>query len=173
MITFQPLAMLEALHRHTVAFVVVGAWAVEAQGIHRSQPTMDLDITPQRTQENLDRLSAALDELDMRIRSDAVVGGLPFDHDGESLARATVWNLTSAFGDLDLACTPAGFPNGYDDLIATSVEVDLDMALPPLHIRVAAVADVIRSKQQAGRPKDLTALPEIIQQARALGLYRG
>ena len=57
--------------------------------------------------------------------------------------------------------------------MATSVEVDLDMALPPIQIRVASVADVIRSKQQAGRPKDLTALPEIIQQARVLGLYEG
>jgi len=37
-------------------------------------------------------------------------------------------------------------------------------------IRVAAVADVIRSKRLAGRDKDVRALPEIVEQARKLGL---
>lgn len=159
--------ILEALNRHGVDYVVIGAWAVEAQGIVRSNPTRDVDVSPRAEPANLDRLSSALTELRARIRTTAVPEGLVFDHDGASLGRSTMWNLVCPAGELDLAFAPAGFANGYADFIQSAVIVELPGGL---QIRVAAVADVIRSKRLAGRDKDVRALPEIIEQARKLGL---
>jgi hypothetical protein len=41
------------------------------------------------------------------------------DTDGV-LAQATVWNLRTAHGKLDLTVTPSGFPQGYAQLIASA-----------------------------------------------------
>ena len=159
--------ILEALNRHGVDYVVIGAWAVEAQGIVRSNPTRVVDVSPRVERANLDRLSSALTELGARIRTTALPEGLAFDHDGASLGRSIMWNLVCPAGEFDLAFAPAGFTNGYADLIGTAVTVELAGGL---RIRVAAVADVIRSKRLAGRDKDVRALPEIVEQARKLGL---
>lgn len=66
-------------------------------------------------------------------------------------------NLRTAHGDLDLTFTPAGFPAGYDDLIGQSTQ----HLVAGLTVRVAALADIIASKTEAGRQKDLFALPEL------------
>ena len=159
--------ILETLNRHGVEYLVIGAWAVEAQGIRRTTPTRDVDVTPRTGLDNLARLSAAIRELGARIRVAGVAGGLPFDHDASSLARSTTWNLVCPAGEFDLAFAPAGFEGGYDDLTERAVGVELPGGV---RVRVAAVADVIRSKRLAGREKDVLALPEIIEQARRLGL---
>ena len=79
-------AILEVLNRHAVEYVVIGAFAAIAQ--HAPIPaTRDIDLTPSASSENLSRLSAALHELDARIRADGAPVGLPFDHDGPSLGR--------------------------------------------------------------------------------------
>ena len=51
------------LSRHGVEFVIIGAFAAElhAAPIPRTQ---DVDVTPKASQENLARLSAALQELE-------------------------------------------------------------------------------------------------------------
>jgi hypothetical protein len=74
-------AIVDVLNRHHVKFVVIGAFAAIAQ--HAPIPaTRDIDLTPDSSLENLTRLSAALMELEARIRTDAVDEGLPFNHDG-------------------------------------------------------------------------------------------
>jgi len=160
-------AILDALNRHGVEYVVIGAWAVEAQGIVRSNPTRDVDVTPRRTAVNLRRLSDTLRELGARIRTVGATEGLPFDHDGSSLARSEMWNLICPAGEFDISFAPSGFGRGYDDLAANALLVELPGGL---RVRVAAVRDVIESKRAAGREKDITALPEIISEARRLGL---
>lgn len=159
--------ILQVLNRHGLEYVVIGAWSVEAQGITRSNPTRDVDITPRAAKENLARLSEALGELAARIRTVGVPDGLAFDHDATSLGRSTTWNLQCPAGEFDIAFAPAGFAGGYDELIERAVTVELAGSV---FVKVAAVADVVRSKQLAGREKDLVALPEIIDQARRLGL---
>jgi hypothetical protein len=102
----------------------------------------------------LARLSSALEELDARIRVDGIEGGLPFDHDARSLGSMDVINLVTNHGDFDVTFHPSGvssFSEWYDH--AGDVE-----ALR-LHFRLAALADVIRSKGAAGRPKDQIAVP--------------
>lgn len=159
--------ILDTLNRCGVEYIVIGAWAVEAQGIVRSNPTRDIDLTPRATTANLTRLSTAIHELGARIRTDAVPEGLAFDHDGASLARSHIWNLVCPAGELDLSFSPSGFARGYEDLDAGAVLVDLG---DDVRVRVAAVRDVVESKRRAGREKDVTALPEIITEARRLGL---
>ena len=98
--------LLEVLHRHGVEFVLIGGLA----SVHWGSPfiTRDLDITPQRSQENLDRLSSALTELEASIRVDAEPEGIPFSHTGSSLGESLVWNLRTSYGDLDISFVPSG-----------------------------------------------------------------
>jgi hypothetical protein len=59
-------AVLGALERRGVKFVLIGGMAGVVHG--SPFPTEDIDITPERSQENLARLSSALTDLDARVR---------------------------------------------------------------------------------------------------------
>jgi hypothetical protein len=146
--------ILETLERHRVRFIVIGGLAT----IHWGSPfpTEDVDITPERSAENLDRLSSALTELDARIRTHTVTDGLPFAHTGSSLADAAMWNLTTAHGDLDISFVPNG-TTGYEDLIRAARRE----SILGVEVSIAALADIIRSKQAANRPKDQRVLPTL------------
>lgn len=147
-------AILEVLVRHGVRFVLIGGLASIYWG--SPFPTEDIDITPDRERDNLDRLSAALTELGARIRTSAVPEGLPFAHTGASLADAGVWNLVTAHGELDISFVPNG-TTGFDDLSRDAS----DERLYGVEVRIASLADVIRSKQAANRPKDQRVLPTL------------
>ena len=152
---FDPVGIIEVLSGHGVEFVIIGAFAAElhAAPIPRTQ---DVDVTPSASQENLARLSTALEELEARVRTTAVPEGLPFSHDAASLARGAVWNLTTNAGDLDISFQPSG-TEGYADLMGGAVIVDVGGN----QVAVAALSDVIRSKRAAGRPKDAATLPAL------------
>lgn len=154
MADFRPAEILAVLAAHRVRFVLVGGMAAALHG--SEHVTFDVDITPDLARNNLERLSNALTELGARIRTDAVDGGLPFDHSGESLRRANVWNLVTPLGELDLTMVPSG-TDGYDDLSRDAVHI----AIMGVDTVVASLADVIRSKEAAGRPKDHLALPNL------------
>ncbi len=152
MVDFRPERILEVLAAHGVEYVMIGGLAAAVHG--SDLVTGDLDITPAASDANLARLSAALDELGARIRTDDEPEGLPFAHDARSLARGTVWNLVTDAGDLDLAMMPSG-TRGYDDLRRGAIAIDI----LGVATRVASLADIIRSKEAAGREKDRAALP--------------
>jgi hypothetical protein len=148
--------ILSILNKHGVLYIVIGAFAAISQ--HAPiPPTRDIDFTPETSRANLDRLSAALKELNARIRTDTVRGGLAFDHDGASLANATVWNLICPDGEFDLSFQPAAFAGGYSDLAPQAQR----MSVGGVEVLVASLGDVIRSKEAAGRPKDLRVLPTL------------
>jgi hypothetical protein len=98
--------ILAVLERHGVAYLVVGGYAARMRGSTR--PTRDVDVTPATTRENLDRLAAALRELDAHVRTDAVPEGLPFSTSGEALAGHRMLNLQTRHGELNLTIRPAG-----------------------------------------------------------------
>ncbi len=150
--TFDPTAILAVLRDHRVRFVLIGGIAAAIHG--SPYVTTDVDVTPQIGAENLQRLSTALRVLDARIRTEGVPDGLPFSHDGESLARGSIWNLTTGHGDLDVVLVPAG-TSGYDDLARDAV----DLEILGVSVRVASLADVVRSKAAAGREKDRLQVP--------------
>ena len=147
-------AIVDVLNRHGVKYVVIGAFAAIAQSAP-IQATRDIDLTPDSSPDNLARLSTALKELQARIRTDAVPEGLPFDHDGRSLATSSVWNLICSYGEFDISFTPSGFAGGYEELLLRARPVRVDT----VDTMVADLSDVIRSKEAAGRAKDLQVLP--------------
>lgn len=143
--------ILAALHRHGVDFVLIGGFAAAAQG--SPIPTSDVDVVPATERDNYARLSAALTELDAKVRAQGA-DPLPFSHDADSLAAVQVWNLTTRYGDLGITAKPSG-TQGYDDLKRDAIEVHL-RGVP---VKLASLADIVRSKEAAGRDKDRRALP--------------
>lgn len=146
-------AIIAALQKHGVRFVVIGGVAAIAHG--SPLPTEDVDVTPDRAPDNLEPLVAALNELDAKLRTEA--GGVAFPIDPRMLAGAEMWTLTTRSGDLDLVFDPPG-TRGYDDLRRGAVALDLGSGAPVL---VAALPDVIRSKEASNREKDRTQLPAL------------
>ena len=149
-------AIIAVLNRHRVRYVVIGAFAAIAQQAP-IDPTRDIDLTPDEEPENLRRLSKALKELGARIRTSDVPEGRPFDHDANSLGRATVWNLVCPLGEFDISFRPSGFDAGYSQLAARAHRMTVD----GVQVLIADLEDVIRSKEAAGRPKDLRVLPAL------------
>lgn len=142
-----PERLLTTLAKHGVRFVLIGALAARLHGFPRV--TADAAITPARDPENLERLARALRDLDARIYTDSVPDGLPFDCSPQMLARADVWNLTTAAGRLDLAFQPSG-TRGYDDLALNAARFEIYGS----ELLAARLEDIIRSKDAAGRPQD-------------------
>ena len=144
---FDPERIITTLARHHVKYVLIGAVAARLQGFPRM--TADADITPARDSDNLQRLAAALRELEARVYTESVPEGLAFDCSPQSLARADLWNLVTAAGRLDVAFMPSG-TNGYDDLIRHAVRFDVFGAT----LDAASLEDIVRSKEAADRPQD-------------------
>jgi hypothetical protein len=149
-----PAAIVAALNRHQVRYVIIGAFAAIAQQAP-IPATRDIDLTPDASQENLAGLSQALTDLRARIRTEAAPDGLPFTHDATSLAAAEVWNLVCADGEFDISFHPSGFAGGYAQLAVNAHR----LRVGDVEVVVADLADVIQSKESAGRPKDLRVLP--------------
>lgn len=149
-----PAAIVAALNRHQVRYVIIGAFAAIAQQAP-IPATRDIDLTPDTSQDNLALLSQALTDLGAKIRTAAVPEGLPFSHDATSLAAAEVWNLVCADGEFDISFHPSGFAGGYAQLAVNARR----LRVGDIEVVVADLADVIRSKETAGRPKDLRVLP--------------
>lgn len=144
---FDPERIVTVLARHGVRYVLIGALAARLQGFPRL--TADADIAPARDADNLEKLAAALRELEARIYTERVPEGLPFDCSAAMLARAEIWNLVTAAGRLDVAFRPAGFA-GYEDLKKNAVRYEVFGA----ELDAASLRDIIRSKEAADRPQD-------------------
>jgi len=152
---FDPVSLLRTLNEHQVRFVLIGGIAARLRGAPLL--TEDLDITPESSPDNLQRLCDALRSLDARLRTATDPEGIPFPLDPTMLAANQSWTLVTSAGDLDLVFQPAG-TQGYEDLVRSSDPVAVTEE-GTLTIEVAALADVIRSKEAAGRDKDRAALP--------------
>jgi hypothetical protein len=147
-----PICLFAALREHHVEYVLIGGLAAVLHG--STVMTNEADIVPSPSEDNLDCLSAALTALDARIRSDRDPDGVPFAPHPALLGSVSTLNMTTRCGDLDLAFSPAGLSD-YDALVEHSVAMDID----DYRVRVASLADIIRSKTKADRPRDRAVLP--------------
>jgi hypothetical protein len=155
---FDPVLMLTVLREAGVRFVLVGGMAAILHG--DVGVTIDLDVVPERGPGNLDRLARALRSLEARIRREGAPEGLGFDCSEaffRNLPPDSILSLTTSVGDLDLTFCPSG-TEGYADLRRDAVEIE---AADGVQVLVASLADVIRSKEAAGREKDRLALPRL------------
>ena len=143
---FDPFALLKVLQAHQVQFLLIGGIA----GVLHGSPSMtnDLDICHSPDKGNLQRLAAALVELNARSRG--APDDVPFLLDAQTLAAGGNFAFSTSAGALDCLAFPSG-SNGYDELVANAVSMDLD----GLDVKVVALNDLIRMKRAAGRPKDL------------------
>jgi len=139
---------LETLARHGVELVVVGGVAAVLNGAPIS--TLDLDIVHARSQENLDRLLAALTELDARYRD---LTGRILRPERSALAGEGHHLLITSCGPLDVL-GQIGDRLGYEDLLPETVE----RVLGAYSFRVLDLGALIRTKEQAGRDKDRAVL---------------
>ncbi len=161
---FDATGIISVLNRHGVRYVIIGAFAAIAQQAPIA-PTRDIDLTPDDDEDNRRRLSAALKELTACVRTDSLDAGIPFDHDAASQRHAAMWNLVCRYGELDISFRPSGFEGGYMELAARAHRMLVD----GVEVSVADLDDVIRSKEAAGRPKDVQVLPALYRHSRARG----
>jgi hypothetical protein len=151
-IPFEPAPMFGALAGNRVDYVLIGGMAAIFHGAPAF--TGDVDICPSRAQENLERLAAALVELEARIRTAGepvatrITAGL--------LERMAMVNTVTPYGLFDISFEPAA-TGGYEDLVTRAVT----HSMAGVAIRVASLDDVIRSKETANREKDRLWLPTL------------
>jgi hypothetical protein len=148
-------ALLEALNKRRVRFVVIGGVAVGAHGYVRG--TEDLDLVPDPDPANLQRLTDALDELDSTLPT---VEERPFDPttDAKVIRRGGNVTTMTRFGGLDIVQRARGVPT-YSQLAADAVESEL-FGIP---VTVCSLSRLRDMKQTQGREQDradLANLPE-------------
>jgi hypothetical protein len=73
------------------------------------------------------------------------------------LGGAEIWNLVCELGEFDISFRPAAFDSGYAALAPRAHRLSVEGVI----VLVADLDDVIRSKEAAGRPKDLQVLPAL------------
>lgn len=139
---------LSALARNQVRFIVVGGVAAVLHGAPIS--TFDLDIVHARDADNIDRLMAALVELDACYRDQT---GRRLPPVRSHLEGAGHNLLSTKFGPLDVLGT-IGAAHDYDSLVKETVELPLD----DFAIRVLGLPALIRIKEETARDKDRAVL---------------
>jgi len=156
-------AIIETLRSHGVRFVVIGGFAIQLHQVPGVGRTADLDVTPDRKRKNLEKLAAALAALDARLRGAGLPDeGMPVEWHADLLERMDLaLNLITTFGPLDIALRPSG-TDGYIDLVRNAEEIPLGGTVA----LTASLADIVRSKEAAGRPKDNLALPVLLEHLR-------
>lgn len=160
---FRPLDIVriaKTLRRCDVKYVVIGGIAAVAHGL--PWQTDDIDICPAASTDNLRRLAEALTDLDARLRAEGLgPGGMKIQLDEKTWKFTPTMTFTTAAGPLDINLRPDG-TDGYRDLIRAAESREVE----GVAILVAALEDVARSKEAAGRPKDLERLPELLRAIR-------
>jgi len=147
------------LDAHKVEYVVIGGIAVQVYGHVRM--TNDIDLIPSPTAQNLERLAAALRELEARVLNQ---GSEHLEIDAQMLPRATLWQLATPHGDIDvLHDAPGAAP--FSRLRERALLITLDDHPIP----IASRDDLIKMKRAAGRAVDLddiAALTELEHRGR-------
>lgn len=152
--------LIKVLARHEVDYVVIGGVATQVHGHRRT--TMDLDLTPDPDPENLNRLGAALAELEARPAEPGFEGADISTVDPERLAiAAIVPPLLTRHGQVHVLKEPKG-GRTFDQLRKAALVVDLDGS----EVAIVSLDDLIRMKRAAGRPSDLDDIAALTEAER-------
>jgi len=148
--SFAPERIFSALGEAGVDYVTVGGIAVMAHGVVRA--TLDIDLIPAGSPENLRRLANALRAL----------RGVPHGEPGtpvtaQLLARDANMRFDTSAGQVDVLAS-AAYGDLYPDLRARAEVISLE----DVEVIVASRADLIRLKAGTGRDRDLLDIGDLL-----------
>ncbi len=132
-------AILRTLAEFGVDYVLIGGLAVQTHGHPRT--TQDLDLIPEPSTRNLERLRGALSALGARPV------GAP-EPEPTEIPPKGVLELDTDAGGVDIHLDPPGAAP-YPALRARALEIDVDGVVP-----VAGLDDLISMKRASGRAID-------------------
>lgn len=152
--------ILSTLQRHGVEFAVVGGVAAVLHGAPVT--TFDLDALIRVSDDNADRLLAALAELNARYRGHSP----PLHPSREDILAGGHLLLMTDAGPLDVRGF-IGRWQRYEDLMHSFVSIPFEGKA----FALLGLGELIRQKRELGRDKDLPALRmlEALQQELARG----
>ena len=157
---FDPYAILAALDRQRVTYILIGGFARVIQGAE--ELTHGLDLTPSLRPENLRRLTLALNDLGAeRLDCKKLV------LEESTIRQEPILELRSPAGEIKLVPEPAGTRRGYHDLRRAASREPIGRGLRP---SVASLGDLARMLAALDRERDL---PQLRQLRQLLELERG
>jgi hypothetical protein len=157
---FEPDELLLALTNAQVEFIVIGGVAVSVHGFVRA--TKDLDIVPDPSPENLQRLARLLEEIKAQHvgLEDFTPEEFPYDPtDPVQLAEGANFRLETSLGPMDIMQWVEGIETdlAYSELAPRAVPV----TFRDTQIQVCALDHLRAMKRAAGRPQDLEDLKQL------------
>ena len=144
--------VLRLLVENDVRFILIGGVAAIAHGAARL--TQDIDFLYSRESNNLERLVATLAPFEPYPRG--APPDLPFVWDAQTLRNGSNFTLTTTLGDVDLLAEISG-GGRYENLLDNSAEIEAF----GVRFQCLELAQLIKSKRAAGRPKDFEAIAEL------------
>jgi predicted nucleotidyltransferase len=144
--------LLSALSAANVKFILVGGLAGVAHGSNRA--TLDVDIVYDRSQQNLEAITSALNPFSPYLRG--APEGLPFVWDVMTLSGGLNFTLETSAGAIDLLGEIAG--GGTYDSLSDACKT---ITLFGIECKCVTLSKLIELKRAAGRPKDLEAIAEL------------
>jgi hypothetical protein len=144
---FDPYALFDALERHRVSYVVVGAFARIVHG--SGEVTDGLDIVPSLREENVRRITRALDELAPSAPADAARA--------EALSAGEPVTALTEAGPLTLVPQPWG-TRRYDDIRIRGNRENLGRGVRP---QIASLVDLTRMLEASRRSEDTERLQRL------------
>jgi len=145
-------ALLRALCEQEIAFVIVGGAAAVLHGAPTT--TQDLDIVPEQSEANLDRLLALLQAHDTLVRDPA---GRRLEPSPVALRGRGQMQLLTDLGPLDILCRLHD-GRGYQELAQHSVAIDAG----DLNLKVIDLPTLIEIKSSTGRVRDRLVVPLLL-----------
>ena len=146
--TFDPSRIFQTLDRHAVDYLTIGAWAVIAHGYVRA--TADIDFVAKIDEQNMERLAAALSELNARLRG-VDADKLDIDPtDPQVLISGASFTMDTDAGPLDFLNDVPGAA-AYDEMRSRARQANAGGTT----VWVVGYADLIRMKVASGREQDL------------------
>jgi hypothetical protein len=158
---FDPLGLLTSLDRHRVDYIVVGAFGRVVHGAE--EITRGVDIAPSTKPDNLQRLEAALKELEAQGADRRALSFANIEPGAEDVIE-----LTTNRGELKIVPQPEG-TGGYDDLRRAATREPLGKGV---RSAIASVDDLARMLAALGREQDQAKLHDLRRLAE-LELSRG
>lgn len=148
---FDPYAILAAIDRRRVSYVLIGGFARVIQGTE--ELTRGVDLVPSLRPENLQRLTLALDDLGAER-----LDGKQLLLEETTIKEEPLVELRCGAGELKIVPEPAGTRDGYNDLRRSANREPIGKGLRP---SVASLGDLARMLAALNRERDLPQLQQL------------